>query len=147
MANKTRQAAATKKGDAYGIGAILLFEINALQLPASDEAGDASKLSVGAALTKPTQDGELHFCHVKFECGRTESKERTKVDFDATYAFTFTYAGSDPMYAAKQIARTVVWTKFADLFAVANSQMRSRMPQLPFEPTFDLDIIEAEEAA
>ena len=130
----------TKRSMDHEVRAIILFDAKFSQTPPTAEVEKGGELTVGGTMSELRSEGGTHYFNVKFECGRSAGPNKSDVDFSAVYGVLFVSKSGDEGAAAEVVAKTVVWTKFAELFSVLNGHASSDMPHLPFQPHFRLEI-------
>lgn len=117
----------------YTVEGVLLFQVSGAQSPYDPEFSSDGMFIV-AGISPVTSEGDIHFCTAIFRCGRSGDEETPRVGFHAQYGLAFRLLSGDAVEAAKEVASTVVWSRFIDLFSISNGQMRARLPPLPTTP-------------
>jgi len=117
----------------YDLEVLILLEFSSGQsTPAEIDPESSGKLRLDAVISgiEPA-DGGAYYCNVKFECSRSPQIGVSKVEFEATYTYLYSCQESKKELAAKDIARSLAWSRFVDLFSLVNAQMHAEMPALP----------------
>jgi hypothetical protein len=133
----------------YEVDTILLLDIAGQLTPRSapgetvEETEEDLRANGDISGIDSQGDDGKHFFTATFRCSRRGgSATTTQVRFSATYGILFSYKGKAVKETAREIARSLAWSRFIDLFSITNGQMRARMPPLPIQ----LDEIDDQES-
>lgn len=140
MAKKPASKLKSELSPQFEVQAIILSRFDVMQFPnAADETErrlglDCFITPVAAAEETDEKGTSIYYGSACYRCSRDGDEERTAVRMAAMYSFAFS-CDSDVQEHLDQVSRTVastsVWSQFMNLFGVANTQMRSRLPLLP----------------
>jgi hypothetical protein len=124
------------KSRPYSLVSVLLLEFSGSTTPPREE-GEGLVLTARVENLRFVNDVGYHFFTCNFVAARYAEEDKQPMKLSATYGCLLDSSERNPDIVAlwaEELAKTSLWPRFSDLFAVSSSQMRRRMPLLPMTP-------------
>lgn len=126
---------------------VLLSRFESIQFPPEDAEKRLLNLDLAVSPAEPGVREGTYFSQVMCRCQRVGQEDASDAFFVAIYNVMFGAEGKDTdqvINVAKSYVASAAWTHFTALFTLANGQMKTDMPDLPFAPK-EVDVRSREE--
>lgn len=142
MAIKARKSVAavsekpSPKSSFPKVGTIILLESRATLEEQKDDK-DLARLYAQVEVGGITEQANGYFFTCNISAGRRSTETELPVFVSARYGCIIETDERDSELLSAwsaDVARTMIWGRFSDLFALVNNQMRQRLPVLPIFP-------------